>query len=238
MQASEVAVLILAAGAGSRFAAAASGDTSAERQEPPTKLLAPLHGRPILEHVLDRMSHFGAAATIAVIGTGPAARELESRIGWHGVRRVRNPHAAQGLAGSVRIGLDALATSLDASVRAALIILGDQPRVSVEVMRRLLDAAAVSPGSPIVAPRYPAGGGSNPLLIRRDAWSLSAALEGDRGFGPLLAARPELVRFVDVPGSNPDVDTPADLADLADLADMADMADLRDPADGADLSRA
>ncbi len=237
MQASEVAVLVLAAGAGSRFAsAAASRGSSAERQEPPPKLLAILDGRPVLQHVLDRCASMRAASTTVVLGA--TAEAVESTISWRGEQRVRNPHPERGLAGSVRIGLDALATSLDASVRAALIILGDQPRVSVEVMRRLLDAAAVSPGSPIVAPRYPAGGGSNPLLIRRDAWSLSAALEGDRGFGPLLAARPELVRFVDVPGSNPDVDTPADLADLADLADMADMADLRDPADGADLSRA
>lgn len=215
MKPSDVAVLILAAGAGSRFASAAvaSGETPWERQEPLPKLLAILDGRPILEHVLHRVSHFGAAATIVVIGTGPAARELEAGIGWKGARLVRNPNAAQGLAGSVRIGFDALAASLGASVRAALIVLGDQPRVRVEVMRRLL--AAESPERPIVAPRYAAGGGSNPLLIRREAWSLAAGLEGDRGFGPLLATRPELVAFVAMPGGNPDVDTPADLARLS-----------------------
>jgi SAM-dependent methyltransferase len=39
-----------------------------------------------------------------------------------------------------------------------------------------------------------------------------AEATGDRGLGPLLDARPELVRVVDVGGANPDVDRPEDLA--------------------------
>jgi CTP:molybdopterin cytidylyltransferase MocA len=43
---------------------------------------------------------------------------------------------------------------------------------------------------------------------------MMAGLSGDRGLGPLLAGRPELVLEVDVGGANPDVDTPDDLATL------------------------
>ena len=39
-------------------------------------------------------------------------------------------------------------------------------------------------------------------------------LAGDTGMVALIRARPELVREVPVPGSNPDVDTPDDLAAL------------------------
>ncbi len=214
MKPSDVAVLILAAGAGSRFARAVSVET-APAESPPSKLLAILDGRPILEHVLERSAALDAADTLVVLGAGTGAESLEQRITWSDERRVCNPHPERGLAGSVRIGLDSLAATADASVRAALILLGDQPRVSVEVMRRLLAAASASPGRPFVAPRYSAVTGFNPLLIRRDAWSRAAELEGDRGFGPLLVARPDLVHFVDVSGANPDVDTPGDLVSLS-----------------------
>jgi CTP:molybdopterin cytidylyltransferase MocA len=53
------------------------------------------------------------------------------------------------------------------------------------------------------------------VLVRRGAWPEASALHGDRGLGPLLAAHPERVLAVDVPGANPDVDTPADLERLA-----------------------
>ena len=52
------------------------------------------------------------------------------------------------------------------------------------------------------------------MLLLPPAWPLVAGLQGDRGLGPLLAAHPELVIRVPVGGSNPDVDTPTDLAAL------------------------
>ena len=47
---------------------------------------------------------------------------------------------------------------------------------------------------------------------------LIADAAGDRGLGPILDERPELVRWLDIDGDNPDVDTPADLARVAELA--------------------
>jgi len=211
MEASEVAVLVLAAGAGSRFSAATTLD------EAPPKLLATLDGQPILQHVLDRAAELRAAATVVVLGRGPAADSIEATIAWRQARRVRNSHSERGLATSLRVGLAELARPEPAPHSAVLILLGDQPRVRPAVMQRLLDAADESPERLIIAPRYAGGGGSNPVLVRRPGWPLAAAIQGDRGFGPLLSARPELVHFVDVSGANPDVDTPRDLADLDEL---------------------
>ena len=61
-------------------------------------------------------------------------------------------------------------------------------------------------------PRYDDDAARNPVLLGRSAFGLAAEATGDRGLGPVLAAHPELVREVPVAGSNPDVDTPADLA--------------------------
>ncbi len=93
-------------------------------------------------------------------------------------------------------------------------ILGDQPMVDPAVLRALL-AAETRAGVDFVVPRYVGGGGGNPVLVLRSGFAAVSAATGDRGLGPLLAAAPERVATVELGGSNPDVDTPADLAELA-----------------------
>ena len=67
-------------------------------------------------------------------------------------------------------------------------------------------------------PAYPDERGRNPVLLRRPAFALVTEVAGDRGLGPVLAAHPELVMEIAVPGTNPDVDTPADLAHAIEVA--------------------
>ncbi|HEX8025149.1 MAG TPA: nucleotidyltransferase family protein [Candidatus Limnocylindrales bacterium] len=186
--------LVLAAGAASRFGS--------------PKSLAALDGRPMLEHVLDVARAARLAPVVVVLGV--AGEAVEAGIDWSGELRVHNPDPDRGLASSLRLGLAAIeqaASTEDATV----ILLGDQPRTDPALIGRLIGAPATAL-RPIVAPRYAGGGGPNPLLLHRSAYSLARLAEGDRGFGPVLAAHPELVTWVEVPGTNPDVDTPADLA--------------------------
>jgi SAM-dependent methyltransferase len=67
---------------------------------------------------------------------------------------------------------------------------------------------------------YGDGAGRNPVLLRRDAFSLIAETSGDRGLGPLIDAHPELVHEIPirVEGGNPDVDTRDDLVGLLEKA--------------------
>lgn len=188
--------LVLAAGAGSRFGGG--------------KLRAPLGGRPVLGHVLEALATAGLDDIVVVLGDDADA--VEAAIAWRGERRVRNPRPQDGLASSLRIGLDAAAEGAP-PVDAVLVTLGDQPALAPGVVRAVLEAAAGS-DRPIVRPRYPHDDAPNPVLVRRPAWALAAGLEGDRGLGPFLASQPELVLEVPVPGTNPDVDTPADLRAL------------------------
>ena len=187
----DVAAVVLAAGAGSRFGGG--------------KLLASLDGRPVLQHVLDRVADAGLGDVVVVLGDDASA--IEEAIDWRRERRVRNPDPGRGLSSSVRIGIDALGEGVD----GALIVLGDQPMVSVETIRALLDAAPDG-ARPIVVPVYAGDGGRNPVLVGRDAFALIGEVTGDRGLGPVIAAHPELVQEVpvDVP-SNPDIDTRVDL---------------------------
>jgi molybdenum cofactor cytidylyltransferase len=191
------AAIVLAAGSATRFGS--------------PKALAPLAGRPILQHVLDVAAQLDFAALVVVLGR--SAEEIERRLHWRSECRILNPDPDAGLSSSLRIGLDAL-EQLDPVPGAALIMLGDQPLVRAEVIEALLGQLEFGPegeSKPIVAPRYRDGGGPNPLLIGRPAWPIAREARGDRGLGPVIREHSDLVRWVDVDGSNPDVDTQADL---------------------------
>ena len=184
--------LVLAAGASSRFGS--------------PKALAPVDGRPMLEAVLNVATRAGLDPIVVVLGH--AAAELEAAIQWGAAVRVRNPDPGRGLASSLRVGVAAVG-ALQPPVEAAVILLGDQPRTDPAVIAALLDGR--DPGRPVTVPRYAGGGGRNPVVLDRTAFDLVDEAAGDHGLGPLLVAHPDLVRVVDVPGLNLDVDTPADL---------------------------
>jgi CTP:molybdopterin cytidylyltransferase MocA len=202
VNAGSVSAIVLAAGQGRRF----GGE----------KLVAALEGRPVLQHVLDALA--GCALLETVVVLGPRSWQVAERIRWHGERRVENPDARSGLASSLRVGL----ASADLAAEAALICLGDQPRLRRDVIAALL-AARLVPGELAAVPAYAEGGHPNPVLLLRAGWHLAQAASGDRGLGPILAARPDVARVVAVSGSNPDVDTAEDLLRVAgEAADPAD----------------
>jgi Uncharacterized MobA-related protein len=216
-----VSAVVLAAGTASRFGGG--------------KLLAPLGGRPVLQHVLDSLAVAGLTDVIVVLGHDRAA--IEAGIAWRTERRVTNPHPDRGLASSLQTGVAAL----DPRAWAALVVLGDQPLVSAGTILALLSAPD-DPGRPVSAPRYGDDRGRNPVLVRRGAFGLIAETEGDHGLGPVLAAHPDMVQEVPVEGTNPDVDTREDLLRLVETAwadrvranrDQVDR--LREVPDGADF---
>lgn len=197
--------VVLAAGRGSRF----GGD----------KLLAPWRGQPLLAHTL--------AAVRAAVDTGSLAggcvviplghTELRRLVWDAGLDVVENPAPATGLSSSLRLGIVRLERTVPADgSRAAVILLGDQPLVRAEVVARL---SMTWKGGRAVAvrPRYAEARNEpgHPILVDDSLWALAASLNHDAGFGAAFSARGIPVTTIDVPGGNPDVDTPADLTDLS-----------------------
>jgi molybdenum cofactor cytidylyltransferase len=107
------------------------------------------------------------------------------------------------------MGLASLALS---DAERAVVLLGDQPRLSAAQLGTIL-AAPQDAARPFVVPRY-GGAPGNPVLLERAAWPFAARLGGDTGMAQLFRNNPEMVRYVDVEGTNPDIDTRRDLADL------------------------
>lgn len=180
------AAVILAAGLATRFGG--------------HKLVAPIDGRPMLQHVLDVAA--AAPLTRVVVVLGADAAEIEAACEWRDERRVINPDTVSGLAGSVRVGLRALE---DSQAGRAVVLLGDQPFLKLDQLGTVLRARGA-----IVVATY-AGVPGNPVVLDRSLWSLAGSLEGDRGLSQLFEARRDVVRYVAVPGTNPDIDTRADL---------------------------
>ncbi len=186
--------LVLAAGAGSRFGGG--------------KLLAPIGGRPILQHVLDALAAAGVGEVVVVLGRD--AEAVEAAITWRAERRVVNPEPERGLSSSLQLGFEAIGPDAGSVVVA----LGDQPLISEVVIQALIEAP-VDDARPVVVPVYHGEDGRNPVLLRPAAHHLVGEATGDRGLGPVFEAHPELITEVtvrDASAENPDVDTAADHA--------------------------
>ena len=190
-----VAVL-LAAGAGSRFAG------------PGPKLWAnlPADGSRSAATVIERSLDQALAAAIGpvVVVTGAAPDIVPAR--YRGRVELRhNPRWAEGQSTSLRCGLDTVA---DLGAHCAVIGLADQPFVVAAAWR-----AVAAGDSPIAVATYD-GRRGNPVKLDAVVWPLldeHAAADPDAGARSLMRVRPDLVGEVPCPGSPDDVDTEEDL---------------------------
>jgi CTP:molybdopterin cytidylyltransferase MocA len=177
--------LILAAGAGRRFG-------------PEPKLLADLHGRPVLEHVV-------AAATAAldrvVVVLGAHADEIRGAVDVGSAEVTVAEDWADGQAASLNHGLALLGDD-----EKILVLLGDQPLVSPDVITRM---AAEPPGSRAAHRGAP----GHPAVLGPDLMARAETLTGDRGLRDLVDWR-----LVEVGAPAHDLDTPDDLEALRDEA--------------------
>ena len=191
---SAIAAIVLAAGRGSRFGGA-------------SKLLENLDVEPLVGHAVRAALQSSARPVLVVLGheAGRVAQALASCA----VRTILNPDHADGLSTSLKAGFAALPPEAD----AAIVLLGDMPRVKAATIDRLA-AAWGARRSLAVVPTFK-GRRGNPVLLSRALEPDLSALSGDTGAGPLLKGRPGVVECpVDDPAVLQDVDTPEALAAL------------------------
>lgn len=186
MSAKPFGVVVLAAGASRRLGR--------------PKQLLELEGRPLLQHVLDAASAASPAQIVVVLGH--FASEIEASIELPaGAGVTINHDYATGQASSLRAGIGALGERL----ARAVIVLGDQPRVTTDAIR----AVALAAG-PIARATYGAAPG-HPVAFDRELWPQLTAVDGDRGARDLLERHASRVTPVELGGEPPsDVDTDDD----------------------------
>ncbi|MBA4050367.1 MAG: molybdopterin-guanine dinucleotide biosynthesis protein MobA [Erythrobacter sp.] len=190
--------LILAAGAGRRFAK--DGGSG--------KLLADLGGAPVIRRVAKRVLRAGFAEVLVVTGAEGAA--LQAALEGLDCQIVDAPDWAEGMAASLRAGVAALSPQSD----GVCVFLGDMPLVPVALCADLAERAQAAG----YAARPRCGGKpGHPVALTRAAFGDLLMLEGDAGATALLKAHSERVAYLDTADSGVlfDIDTPDDLAAAA-----------------------
>ena len=169
------------------------------------KQLLPFGDRTVLQRIVDVLLRADLAGVVVVLGH--RAEAVRESLAGRPVDFCLNPDYREGMFSSVRCGLSALPPGAN----AALIVLGDQPQIDAEVVRRVV--AAYREGEKgIVIPTFE-GGRGHPALVdlgryRDEIFELS----GEAGLKPVMRGHPEdtLELPVDEAGILRDIDTPED----------------------------
>ncbi len=184
-----VAGLVMAAGRSSRMGA--------------NKLLMDDNGKPIIARVVEH----ALAADLAeiVVVAGHQETDVRAALAGQDVRVVPCPDYADGMSASLRCGLKALTADAD----AALILLGDMPRVGTALLRRMIAAFNPTEGRAIIVPAFQ-GKRGNPVLWDRRFFAEMMELHGDVGARHLIGEHAELVTEIEAENAAIflDIDTP------------------------------
>ncbi|HLW58469.1 MAG TPA: nucleotidyltransferase family protein [bacterium] len=188
-----IAAVILAAG-------------ESRRMGTPKPLLT-FSGRILLRHVIEQARASACQQIIVVLGA--RADDVAAAVRDPGVHLVVNDRYREGMGTSLGAGIAALPPECE----AAVVLLGDQPRIDAAVIDALIDVHRRT-GKPLVASRYGGVAGA-PTLIGRALFPEARGLQGDAGGRRLIRQHPDLVAEVPLPeAAAVDLDTPEDFARL------------------------
>ncbi|WP_253734439.1 NTP transferase domain-containing protein [Methylomonas sp. ZR1] len=193
-----VHAVIVAAGASSRMGS-------------PKQLLI-WQERPLLAHALVNAQAVLAERTLVVLGAN--AEAIKAAVDLSGSKVVLNPSWADGMAGSIRAGIQAVPDSAS----AVLLMLCDQPLISAAHLQSLLSAWQNAPER-IVVSQYAESFGV-PAVFPAAYFPQLASLTGDRGAKPLLLRFEDTLVKVPLREAELDVDTSSDYQRLHALNEM------------------
>jgi len=191
----KVAALVLAAGCSRRMGAQ-------------NKLLIDIGGTPMIRRIVDCVCASGVSETMVV--TGHESRQVGRSLKCCDVKLRYNSAYEKGLSASLKCGLAALR-----DCEGVLVILGDMPRISTQLVNRLIERFRADGSRPIVIPFF-AGQRGNPVVLPRRFFAELQGISGDQGARKLISLYPHDVYevHVDDPGVLFDIDLPVDLGGL------------------------
>jgi len=173
--------------------------------EPKTSL--PWGNTTVIAHVCEILLASGLEEIRVVTGGG--REHVETSIQHLPVQTVFNPkYADQNMIHSLQTGI----SSLSQNLKATLIVLGDQPQVEVDTIRRLTQAFQESSGSLIVPSHHNRRG--HPWLVSRSLWPEILSLQPPSTLRDFLNNHAGQIQYISIATSTilKDLDTPEDYA--------------------------
>ncbi len=185
----KVAAVLLAAGQSRRM-----GEVN--------KLTALVDGKAMVRHVVEAAIASKAAHVWVVTGHEPA--EVEAALSGLEVKFVHNLAYADGLGGSLAAGIGAVSKDVD----AAIVLLGDMPRITTEMIDQMIGEFAKAPAGAIIQ-AADRGKRGNPVLWPKAYFEALQVIAGDTGAKHLIGENRERVVAVELgEAASFDLDTP------------------------------
>ena len=171
------------------------------------KLLEPLNGLPMIEHVV--RSALSSQADYVAVVTGHDAKFIEKRLEKYDVKIARNPDYVSGVLGSIRLGL----AVLPPDIAGAVVLPADMPAFTEEYIDKLIDAfdfKAKRP--PVVLPSFNSVR-HNPVLWPRDLFKVVKIVPEDSHWTPALIEHSDYIKEIVLKDDLPltDINTHGDL---------------------------
>ena len=172
------------------------------------KLLLPWRDTTVIGGILSQWRELGVAQIAVVMRPNDAELTAElDRLDFPAANRSENPQPERGMFSS--IVCSANWNGWRTKISSWAIVLGDQPHLRTETLRRLLEFHAQNPGKIC----QPMSGGrlAHPVILPTSAWKELKTTRADtlKDFLKLVAA-PRVQFQVDDPGLLLDMDTPED----------------------------
>jgi molybdenum cofactor cytidylyltransferase len=187
--------LVLGAGASSRYG------------QP--KQLLPFRGTTLLGWVIRQAARSRTLGEVVVV-LGRAADEIRGRVDFGKAKAVDNPVFTEGCSSSYRAGIGAL----DPRADAVMIILGDQPGVTPEIIDGVAERWREG-DKQIVLASY-SGRRGHPMLFAKPMFDKLIGLHGDKAAWKLVDANPDLLSEARFDRPFPeDIDTEEDFKRVA-----------------------
>jgi molybdenum cofactor cytidylyltransferase len=146
----------------------------------------------------------GLDEVICVLGR--EAEQIREQVDFGSARLVENPVFGEGCASSYRAGIAAL----NPASEAIMIILGDQPSITPEIIDRLAAESRLT-ASEISLCTY-RGARAHPMVFARNLFSQLRDLHGDKAAWKLVDAQSSMVHEVSF-----DLPTPVDINTITDF---------------------
>ena len=162
-----IAVVVLAAGGSTRLGR--------------PKQLVEFNGKHLLDHALDKVDLLGFQTKILVLGA--KREEIMDKIDSNGFKVVVNTHWEQGMASSIKVGLEA-AMAEEEGLDHVLFLVSDQPFLERTNLIKLVHAQ-LTKNPKATYSKYGDSIGV-PAIFSKEAFPLLMQLEGDEGAKKLI----------------------------------------------------